>query len=567
MTHARIVLLLVLVAGGAAVYVSLPPQPRRLPPAGATLAAGVRGAIHVHTERSDGSGTADEIAAAAARAGLQFVILTDHADAASEPTTPTYRAGVLCIDAVEISTDGGHVVALGLARAPYPLAGEPRDVLEDIARLGGMAIVAHPGSEKPALRWAEWSAPFDGLEWLNGDSEWRDESPAAFTRALISYPFRPVATLAALLDRPEDVLRRWDELTARRQVVAVAAGDAHARLALRDRQEPYEDSLSLHVPAYEQVFRTFSITVTPLALAGDAAADARAVLDAIRRGHVYSSIDGLAGPVAMSFSATSDRGAAVAGDVLPAGGPVTLQVDSNAPPDARLTLVKNGTPLSVASGASLRQTVTGEAAVYRVEMHLPDGPGTPPVPWVVSNPIYVRSASSGTTLPDPRPRPTAFATDDDNGSATAWKLETREGSLAALDVVPAVGGSQVSLRWGLGGTLSQAPYVALVMPAGETLSKHDRLMFTGRAARPMRLSVQLRVPQAGDGERWQRSIYIDETPREVTIFFDDMSRRGTTAQPRPVLSDVRDILFVVDTLNTKPGTSGQLWIDDVRYAR
>jgi hypothetical protein len=34
-----------------------------------------------------------------------------------------------------------------------------------------------------------------------------------------------------------------------------------------------------------------------------------------------------------------------------------------------------------------------------------------------------------------------------------------------------------------------------------------------------------------------------------------------------VLSDVRDLLFVIDTVNTKPGTSGVIWIDDVKYAR
>src|ERR687897_1585598 len=69
------------------------------------------GSLHVHTRRSDGAGTVDEVAAAAAAAGLQFVILTDHGDATREPDPPQYRAGVLCIDAVEISTTAGHYVA------------------------------------------------------------------------------------------------------------------------------------------------------------------------------------------------------------------------------------------------------------------------------------------------------------------------------------------------------------------------------------------------------------------------------------------------------------------------
>jgi len=30
---------------------------------------------------------------------------------------------------------------------------------------------------------------------------------------------------------------------------------------------------------------------------------------------------------------------------------------------------------------------------------------------------------------------------------------------------------------------------------------------------------------------------------------------------------VRDVLFVVDTVNAIPGTAGQVWIDDVKYGR
>ena len=41
-----------------------------------------------------------------------------------------------------------------------------------------MPVVAHPDSPKPELAWRDWSAPVAGLEWLNLDSEWRDESYA-----------------------------------------------------------------------------------------------------------------------------------------------------------------------------------------------------------------------------------------------------------------------------------------------------------------------------------------------------------------------------------------------------
>ena len=67
----------------------------------------VRGAYHIHTTRSDGAGSKSEIAAAAARAGAQFAIFTDHGDGTRALDAPAYVNGVLCIDSAEISSNGG----------------------------------------------------------------------------------------------------------------------------------------------------------------------------------------------------------------------------------------------------------------------------------------------------------------------------------------------------------------------------------------------------------------------------------------------------------------------------
>jgi len=43
---------------------------------------------------------------------------------------------------------------------------------------------------------------------------------------------------------------------------------------------------------------------------------------------------------------------------------------------------------------------------------------------------------------------------------------------------------------------------------------------------------------------------------------------GTSASTgRPVLEDVRDLLFVVDTVHTQQGASGQVWLDDISYVK
>ncbi|MEP6592788.1 MAG: PHP domain-containing protein, partial [Acidobacteriota bacterium] len=115
------------------VLATLPPRPRAVAASDPELARRtVAGAYHVHTLRSDGSGDRAAVAAAAARAGLRFVIVTDHGDATRQPEAPAYIGGVLCLDGVEVSTTGGHYVALGLGAAPYPLGGEAAAVVEDV---------------------------------------------------------------------------------------------------------------------------------------------------------------------------------------------------------------------------------------------------------------------------------------------------------------------------------------------------------------------------------------------------------------------------------------------------
>ena len=557
-------ILIVLVAAGVAALaaVALPPPAMALHPS--VGAAPVRGVVHVHSRRSDGSGTVQAIAAAARRAGLAFVVFTDHGDATRRPDAPVYLDGVLCIDAVEISTDNGHLVALGLPQAPYPLGGEARDVVEDVARMGAFAIAAHPGSPKAALRWTAWDLPIDGLEWLNGDSEWRDESSLAIGRVLLTYPVRGAQALALLLDRPDNVMRRWDALTQRRRVVALAAADAHARLGTRGIGEGSQGGIAVHIPSYEQVFRTFSIALPQARLSGDARADADVVLGEIRRGHVFSSIDALAAPAYVRFTADSGSHHAVQGDTLVPAGAVTFRVDTDAPSGARIDLYKDGAIVKADNASSLTYAAAPARAVYRVEVALPQAPGAPPVPWMVSNPIYV-APETAPDAPGSGPGPAVVLKQYDNGPAAGWRVEHSVRSAAAFDVVRAVNGTQIAFRYALGGTIGESPFAALAMQAGTAISRMNALLFTAHADRPMRVSVQLRA--RGTGERWHRSVYLDTVPRQVAIPFDDMTPSGAARNARPEPGTIESVLWVVDTVNTSPGTSGQIWIDDVEYAR
>jgi hypothetical protein len=559
----RIASIAILAGVAGAWYVALP---ARAPFVGAQSApAAVRGAIHIHTTRSDGTGTVDDVAAAAARAGLNFIVVTDHGDGTRKPDPPQYRSGVLCIDAVEISTRDGHVVVLGLPQSPYPLAGEARDVIDDVRRMGGFSIAAHPGSPKPELRWSDWTVPVDGIEWLNADSEWRDESRWILTRALLTYPARRTETLTTLLDRPDSVLEQWDRLTRDRSVVAIAAADAHARVGFRSLGEPYDNGSSLHVPSYERVFSVFANVLPGISLTGDAAADADLVIGAIRRGRVYTAIDGMRRGGTLSLTATDGYTRVEQGGVLPSFREVTLNVELQGPAEAVIQLYREGIRTNESAAPMKQETQIGSPGAYRVEISLPGAPGEPPIPWLLSNPIYVGERSQPVTTPA-LPPASRFEVRYGDGPAAGWTIETSPASKAALDVVPADRGTQLALRYAVGGAASASPYAAFVLRSDASLAQYDRLMFTARADRPTRISVQLRAPGGNDGERWHRSVLIDTEPRTISVFFNDLRPLGA-AGAQPALAAVDSILFVLDTVNTPLGGNGRIWIDDVKYGK
>lgn len=550
---------------------TLPPAPLTLlPPAWTPGRPVVRGAFHVHTTRSDGTGTPDQVARAAAAAGLAFVVFTDHGDGTRLPDQPAYRHGVLCLDGVEISTEEGHYIAVGLPQSPYPLGGEARDVVADVARLGGFGVVAHPGSPNASQRWNAWETPFDALEWLNADTEWRDESWLLIARLAMASLLRGPAALAAVLDRPDTILSRWDQLTRQRRVVGLAGADAHARLASFGGKDPYGGPLLPGFPSYETSFRVFSLNVE-LARPpnGQAEADADLLLEALRTGRVYTVIDALAGPALLDFEAVRNGVHWRAGDRLPPqSGPVVFHVRVNGTVGTRIVLYENGRVATAAQSDRLVFETVPQEGAYRVEVTLPQTRGRPPVPWIVSNPIYVRAAEhpvaqSEVTTPMSQEVISLLAP----GDLSHWHLERDPSSVGEFDSVTLAEEHLARLAFRLAEGKRASQYVACVRPIAASAQQFTRVRLKLRANRLMRVSVQLRVPGPDGGHRWQRSILVDTVPSEQVVWFDDLRPADWGTALHPDLARVDSLLLVVDTTHTKPGTHGVLWLADVRLER
>jgi hypothetical protein len=482
------------------------------------------------------------------------VIITDHGDATRVPDPPAYLEGVLCIDGVEVSTRGGHYVALGLGAAPYPLGGEPAGVIEDVARLGGFGFAAHPDSSRPELAWAEWSAPLDGLEWINADTEWRHESRTRLTRVLFDYFVRPGPALASLLDRPVSTLTRWDALTRGRRVTAIAGHDAHGGVGRgAEYRGTRQATWAPGIPSYEASFRSFSTRVVlsgPLTGAPDA--DAAAVLAAIRSGRMFTAVDALAGPAFLDFHGTRGTTTVTMGDVV-APGPISLNVSATVPAGARTVLLRNGDEVSAADGGALHMQIPAAQGAYRVEVQLRGAPGSPPVPWLLSNPIFVLE-----------PAPPAAEKNRESillEPSVSWHVEKDRGSTGS--VVASV--PEVAFFYRLRGPSRGSQFVAAVADLQGRAPAAGAITFTAQAVRPARVSVQLRYRRGG-GQRWGRSVYLDSTPRDIVVPVNELLPADRQTGPAPSAETASSLLFVVDLTNALPGSANTIRISRPGFA-
>ena len=524
--------LVAVIAASALLFFLAPPAPLRvdIPPSWQDLASRtVGGAYHVHSNRSDGHGDRAQIAAAAAKAGLTFVIVTDHGDGTRPPDPAAYINGVLLLDAVEISTDEGHVVALDMRRAPYPLGGAGDAVVDDIHRLGGLAIAAHPDSPKAALRWSSRDALIDGLEWINADSEWRDESRATLVRAGVAYFFRPAPALALVLDRPS-TLDRWDAFLRQRTVLAFGASDAHGGPGSRLEDQNRTLLGTVGIPSYEASFRELSLRLQlPGALTGDAGNDARTLYDAIRRADFYTTIDALATPGLLDFHQESS------------GGGVVARVAG--PRDAEIVLIQDQRERARGIGEVRSAFAEAQTSCTRVEVRIGQTPGIPPVPWIVSNARCGRRSIAPVAADESAPPSAAQPI-----PPFPWRIEKDPASSGILRT----GQYDATLEYKLAEGEKGSQFVALATDLQGTAFRAIDLRLA--SDRPSRVSVQLRD---ASGRRWARSYYVDAESSQLRVP-DEVLRPVGGGEGPPDAEKMTSLLLVIDLTNANPGRSGRL---------
>jgi hypothetical protein len=534
--------------------------------------ARVAGVVHVHTTASDGGGTPEEVIDAARSTGLAFLGITDHNNLDAKPFEG-YREGVLVLVGAELSTPAGHVLGLGLDRDPaFRFNGDGLDGLEDVRDLGGVAFAAHPFSRRPDLRWNGWDLPGPwGIELLNGDSDARRAGP----RVLLSvglYRLNPAYALLQGLPAPDEALRRWDEMLAKRDVVGLAGSDAHSRLPLTKTRQ-------LRFPSYESLFaqeRNHLLLDRPLT--GEARVDRIAVLDAFRRGRFYLGLDALAPAEAFRFTVEGGAGKRFTmGDHVPRPEGLRAVVDGRMPSGTRVVLLRDGRAVGEGTG-SLEAALPGPG-VYRVEARVPGWA----VPWVITNPVYVhdeetrearRRAAAWPGPPEAAQEVRPLASLD---GSTAFTPEFDPSSWVDSEVTSPGSGPEGSealkLAFRLGAPSASQPFTwcALVNRQARDLSPWTGVRFRVRADGEYRLWVQVRdvnPASADEGlEWWLASARTSSEWREVRLPFGRFRTINRKSDGRLDPDKARALVFVLDGASVKTGTRGTIYFADLGVYR
>lgn len=330
----------------------------------------VRGAIHVHSYLShDSEGRPEEILRAAAKAKLDFIIMTDH----SNPKIFTEglegrHDTILVIRGMEIIKEEASLLAIGINafvnHRPRPL----QEVVDQLKAEGTLVFAAHP---KNYPGWRKLTG-LDGIEIYDIFDDATDHK-ARYVRYFFDILFRfnryPDEVFLSILDRPERELAIWDRMTPSRKVTGIAGNDAHQNVRILGRQlDPYS--------------RSFRFVNTHLLVP---ALDQGALLHALREGHGYISFDILADASGFFFGARDENQEGRMGDEIPFREGIALH--ARAPRPGRFKLIKDGAVVYGGEGTTLSFSPT-EKGVYRVEWLIHRGDRW--WPWIYSNPIYLR---------------------------------------------------------------------------------------------------------------------------------------------------------------------------------
>jgi hypothetical protein len=349
-----------------------------------------KGVIHVHSFLGGHStGTFQEIIAGAKANKLDFVIMTEHTESGFDTAALTLSGtheGVVFVNGNEVETNTGD--RLLSIPGDVLLAGEPRSTSEISANSRGrkaLTIIAYPEEFTSSAENA------DGIEVYNVFTNARKINRlVAFFDAIWCHYSYPDLLFANYLQRPDESLRKWDQLLAKEKLVATAGNDSHSNVGLTLNDSSGKLLLGFNLDPYETSFHLVRVHVLASRTSHQLnPLESSELLNALRAGHCFIGFDLLGDTSGFRFEAVNASGTKIQGDEMRLESDTHLKVFS--PVSSRVVIMKDGQVATEESGVTSVDWKVNEKGVYRVELYLPQlAEPAGKQPWIISNPIYIR---------------------------------------------------------------------------------------------------------------------------------------------------------------------------------
>lgn len=343
-----------------------------------------KGAIHIHTRLSDGTGDIDLISKAAKKAGLDFIIITDHNHYDNDEGIFN---GVYVIKAQEISPKNeNHYLTFGVNETIQP-DNNAKIYIDKVREKGGFGFAAHPDegtytdnngviyprkNSNHCIPWTDKTILPDGIEIWNWFSNWADnlDDSNLFTLAY-AYLFKH-----KIVKAPSAItLSWWDKLNMDSPEIIPAIGgvDAHA-LKL------YRYIIPVTVFPYETCFNTITnfIHITN-ELSENFNIAKKQILTAIKNGNI-TIINRTTSKLLPKIYITNSNENFAPGSKVNLDNNTTLHFVSNKP--LRICLIYNGSVISDVISNEFSYKIN-EIGKYRVEAYC-KGKG-----YLYTNPFYI----------------------------------------------------------------------------------------------------------------------------------------------------------------------------------
>lgn len=335
------------------------------------------GAVHIHSDYSDGSKSIPEIASIGDSVGLDFLMFADHMTL--KPLADGlegWYGGVLVLIGYEINDpqNRNHYLAFNLKDIVEPNL-PAKDYVHLVRERGGIGFIAHPDEvrtalpDHPSYPWTEWNVNgFHGIEIWNHMSEWME----GLTKWNMLWRF--FSPRKALKGPTPRTLKWWDDFNQRRRVIGIGGIDVHAF--------PYKlGPFTVEIFPYKvqlKSIRTHILLDEPLS--PDVKMSKEAVYRSLTRGKAFVSHYRWGDAKGFRFWAESGNRRADMGEIMVSGGSIALKV--LVPQQADVRFIRNGTLMDTLRGKEVALPVQAPG-FYRVEIYRRGRA------WIFSNHIRV----------------------------------------------------------------------------------------------------------------------------------------------------------------------------------